>query len=119
MGSYLDGAWYPVGGSGVFAREFARAITAAGGELRVKAEVAGVRVDDRRVLGVTLADNEKARILGPDGLYQRLVAGAGQKACRSQFEFVRLAAESAETIARPVDGRTRFPKVKLAPRPFV
>jgi len=56
MASYFDGAWYPVGGSGVFAQEFARSITAAGGELRVKAQVATIRVDDRRVLGVTLAD---------------------------------------------------------------
>jgi len=56
MGSYLDGAWYPVGGSGVFATEFARTITAAGGELRAGAEVAQVRIEDRRVLGVTLAD---------------------------------------------------------------
>lgn len=56
MGSYLDGAWYPVGGSQVLATEFARTITAAGGELRAKAEVAQVRVEDRRVRGVTLAD---------------------------------------------------------------
>ncbi|HEY5914625.1 MAG TPA: polyphosphate kinase 1 [Verrucomicrobiae bacterium] len=72
----------------------------------------------KQILGITLADNKKARILGPDGSYQQLVPGAGRKACRSQFEFVRLAAESADTAARPVDGRTRFPKVKLAPRPF-
>ena len=56
MGSYLDGAWYPLGGSGAFAREFARTITAAGGELRTKAEVAQVRVEDGRVHGVTLTD---------------------------------------------------------------
>jgi len=56
MGSYLDGAWYPVGGSGVFATEFARTITEAGGELHAGAEVATVRIEDRRVLGVTLAD---------------------------------------------------------------
>ena len=56
MGSYFDGAWYPVGGSGVFATEFARTITAAGGELRTRAEVAHVRVEDRRVQGVTLVD---------------------------------------------------------------
>jgi phytoene dehydrogenase-like protein len=56
MGSYLDGAWYPVGGAGAFAREFGRAITAAGGEVRTRAEVAAVRVEDERVVGVTLAD---------------------------------------------------------------
>jgi all-trans-retinol 13,14-reductase len=56
MGSYLDGAWYPIGGSGVFAREFAQTITAAGGELRAGAEVVDVRVVDRCVQGVTLAN---------------------------------------------------------------
>jgi phytoene dehydrogenase-like protein len=58
MSSYLDGAWYPVGGSGVFAREFGETIRAAGGALRTHADVAQVRVADRRVLGVTLANGE-------------------------------------------------------------
>jgi all-trans-retinol 13,14-reductase len=52
---YFDGAWYPVGGSGSFAREFGRTISEAGGELRTGAEVTAIRVQDRRTLGVTLA----------------------------------------------------------------
>jgi all-trans-retinol 13,14-reductase len=51
-----DGAWYPVGGSAVFAEQFARTIEAAGGELRASAEVEAVRVSDERVQGVTLAN---------------------------------------------------------------
>jgi len=58
MSSYLDGAWYPVGGSGVFADTFAQSVQAAGGELRTGAEVAAIRVDDGRVQGVTLAGGE-------------------------------------------------------------
>ncbi len=54
--SYFDGAWYPVGGSGSFAREFGRSIVEAGGEIRTSAEVAAIRVRDQRTLGVTLAD---------------------------------------------------------------
>lgn len=56
MSSYFDGAWYPLGGSGVFARALAEPVTAAGGELRTGAEVAAIRVEDGRVRGVTLAN---------------------------------------------------------------
>ncbi len=58
MSSYLDGAWYPVGGSGVFAEALAAPVRAAGGELRANAEVTAIRVGDDRVQGVTLASGE-------------------------------------------------------------
>jgi phytoene dehydrogenase-like protein len=58
MSHYLDGAWFPVGGSASFAREFGRSIVAAGGALRTGAEVSAVRCAGQRVLGVTLADGE-------------------------------------------------------------
>jgi all-trans-retinol 13,14-reductase len=53
---YLDGAWYPVGGSARFAHDFGTAIEAAGGALRTSAEVAAIRVAERRAIGVALAD---------------------------------------------------------------
>lgn len=56
---YLDGAWYPVGGSACFARELARTIEAAGGRVRTSAEVAAIRVAQQRVVGVTLATAER------------------------------------------------------------
>ena len=56
--SYLDGAWYPVGGSSVFARELGRTIEAAGGEIRTGAEVIRVDVEQRRVTGVDLRSGE-------------------------------------------------------------
>jgi phytoene dehydrogenase-like protein len=56
--SYLDGAWYPVGGSAVFARELGRTIGEAGGEIRMRAEVAGITVQNRRVAGVRLRSGE-------------------------------------------------------------
>jgi len=58
MSSYFDGAWYPVGGSQVFAEAFGAAIRARGGELRGGAAVATIRVTDGRVQGVTLASGE-------------------------------------------------------------
>lgn len=59
MSSYLDGAWYPVGGSGVFAEALAQPVRAADGELRTGAEVTAIRVSGDRVQGVTLASGEK------------------------------------------------------------
>ena len=55
MSSYFDGAWYPVGGSGVFAEAFGQAVRAGGGELRASEPVAAIRVSEGRVQGVTLA----------------------------------------------------------------
>jgi all-trans-retinol 13,14-reductase len=52
---YLDGAWYPVGGSGVFVDAILPVIQAAGGRLLVNAEVAGIAVEDNRVVGVRMA----------------------------------------------------------------
>jgi len=58
MSHYLDGAWYPAGGSASFAREFGRSITAAGGEIRTGAEVTAVHCERQRVRGLTLASGE-------------------------------------------------------------
>jgi all-trans-retinol 13,14-reductase len=54
--SYLEGAWYPVGGSRTFASAFGEAIRAAGGETRTNSPAARIRAVDGRVQGVTLAD---------------------------------------------------------------
>jgi all-trans-retinol 13,14-reductase len=59
MSSYFDGAWYPVGGSGMFAAAFAEAIDSAGGASRTDASVAEIRVQDGRVQGVTLDSGER------------------------------------------------------------
>jgi len=57
--SYLDGAWYPVGGSGVFAQELGRTVGEAGGEVRTDCEVTAILVEARRVTGVQLRSGEK------------------------------------------------------------
>jgi all-trans-retinol 13,14-reductase len=58
MHHYFDGAWFPVGGSAVFAREFGRTIQSAGGTIRTNAAVTRIRVRNGRAEGVTLADGE-------------------------------------------------------------
>jgi phytoene dehydrogenase-like protein len=52
---YLDGAWFPVGGAGEFARTLGATITAAGGQIQTEAEVSALRVSAQRVRGVQLA----------------------------------------------------------------
>jgi all-trans-retinol 13,14-reductase len=59
MRHYLDGAWYPVGGSAGFAQELGRTVTEAGGAVRTQAEVAAIRVAEGRAAGVTLASGER------------------------------------------------------------
>lgn len=58
MGGYFDGAYYPVGGPAAFAETLGATIRAAGGELRTRAAVAGIRVAGGRAAGVRLASGE-------------------------------------------------------------
>jgi polyphosphate kinase len=47
------------------------------------------------VLANSLADNVKARELGPDGIYRRVVPADGEPLVRSQERFLQIAAENA------------------------
>jgi polyphosphate kinase len=67
----------------------------------------------REILGVTLADNTKARLLGADGIYRRAKVPAGGKPRRSQLEFMALALPQKVEKAKE-----KFPRVELAARPF-
>ncbi|MBI4515066.1 MAG: NAD(P)/FAD-dependent oxidoreductase [Deltaproteobacteria bacterium] len=52
---YMRGAFYPAGGGQVIAARLVEAIRAYGGEVRTRARVGQVRVENGRVAGVTLA----------------------------------------------------------------
>jgi polyphosphate kinase len=67
----------------------------------------------REILGVTLADNTKARFLGPDGVYRRAKTAAGEKSHRSQTEFIALAVPKATEKAKE-----KLVRVELAASPF-
>jgi polyphosphate kinase len=58
------------------------------------------------ILGVTLMDNVKARQLGPDGLYHRVVAAPGEPLIRSQIEFQNMAKELADDVILGSSGVT-------------
>ncbi|MFI5396146.1 MAG: phytoene desaturase family protein [Candidatus Binatia bacterium] len=55
---YMRGAFYPEGGGQVIAARLIEAIRAYGGEVRTRAPVERVRIENGRVAGVTLAKGE-------------------------------------------------------------
>ncbi|HEY4185304.1 MAG TPA: polyphosphate kinase 1 [Polyangia bacterium] len=76
----------------------------------------------KEVLGISLADNVKARRLGPDGSYHRPVVDEKTPRLRSQVRFMELAREKAQAgpgIAGPATGgfvvRTTAPGVVRGP----
>ena len=73
----------------------------------------------REILGLALADNTRAHILGTDGSYRRVRVGPQESRHRSQAAFMRLAnvGELGVGAARE-NRRSRYPKVKKAPRPW-
>ncbi len=70
------------------------------------------------LLALPLVDNTRARILQPDGTYRVPARTTAAKPRRSQFEFVALAANGGPHHGRPTRVKGKFPRVKLAPRPF-
>ena len=67
----------------------------------------------REILGVTTADNTKARQLGPDGIYRRVERAGGETPHRSQQDFINMAAP------KPVKAvEEKFPGVELVSPPF-
>jgi polyphosphate kinase len=65
------------------------------------------------ILRVSLADNTKARFLGPDGVYRRAKVVSGEPHRRSQTDFVALAAP--KTAEKTKD---KLPRMTLASSPF-
>jgi polyphosphate kinase len=65
------------------------------------------------ILRVSLADNTKARFLGPDGLYRRAQLAPGEKPRRSQTDFIALAAPKTAEKAKE-----KLPRMTLAASPF-
>jgi polyphosphate kinase len=57
----------------------------------------------REILSISLGDNEKARVLMPDGSYRR-VSAADQQPLRSQQRFLELAQQNAARRASTTDG---------------
>ncbi|MBS1153318.1 MAG: All-trans-retinol 13,14-reductase [Myxococcaceae bacterium] len=58
---YIQGAWYPAGGSAAIARAFAPVIEQAGGVLCHSAEVETILIEKGRAVGVRLTDGAELR----------------------------------------------------------
>jgi polyphosphate kinase len=67
----------------------------------------------REILGITLADNTKARVLGADGVYRRAEIPAGTTPRRRQMDFIALTAP--KPAAKEPE---KYPRVEVSPRPF-
>jgi polyphosphate kinase len=71
----------------------------------------------RELLDTVLADNVKARVLQPDGSYQRLKPKRGGPLVRSQAEFIRLVSNGAAPKGKSTKEKPRTPAVKLRQQP--
>ncbi len=85
---YLDGGYYPLGGSFSIPRAFVKALNRAGGEIRLNSRVKRILLERKKVLGVELETGEQIRagvvisnadpgvtfgkLIGPENLPSRL-----------------------------------------------
>jgi polyphosphate kinase len=72
----------------------------------------------REILGLTLADNQKARMLSRDGSYYRALLTKGDQPRRSQAEFMQLAGSDNFPTGKRPKTRMKYPRVALKPSPF-
>jgi polyphosphate kinase len=72
----------------------------------------------KEILTTSLAENIKARVLLNDGTYVRAQLNDGEKRVRSQFELIARARAEEQGVARSLQAKTKYPRVKLAPSPF-
>ncbi len=65
----------------------------------------------REILATSLADNTKARLLLPDGSYQRIVPEPGKPVVRSQEKFLEIAAQNVARRVEEAKSSTTVPVV--------
>jgi len=58
---YLDGGYYPLGGSYIIPRAFVRALKRAGGEIKLKTRVNKILLEGHKVVGVKLENGQEIR----------------------------------------------------------
>ena len=69
------------------------------------------------LLDLPLSDNLKARLLQADGSYVGSAPAPGAKPCRSQHEYIALAAGERSNLHPPRRAKPRYPPVQILPRP--
>ncbi|MBS1148659.1 MAG: phytoene dehydrogenase [Myxococcaceae bacterium] len=58
---YLEGAWYPKGGGSAMPKALTRALTRAGGVIKLETRVDQILLENKRAIGVKLADGTEIR----------------------------------------------------------
>lgn len=101
LGSFDDGAYYPVGGPAVFAAALGETITRAGGELRTQAQVRAIRVEGGRAVGVRLANGEclDAPVVISDMGARNTVAALPQDAASAWRDAIARLASSTSYVS--------------------
>jgi len=69
-------------------------------------------------LAISLADNAKARWLQAEGSYRRSTTVPRDTSRRSQSQFLALTGADEDPPRKALNGKSRYPQVRLAPSPF-
>ena len=77
VGHYMNGAWFPRGGSGQISRMIEEKIRANGGEIRVSQSVEEIRVENGRAVGVRVTDTSGAHSVTYEERAPIIVSGVG------------------------------------------
>lgn len=118
---YLNGAWYPEGGSGVIAESAQRVIESMGGRLLVNHEVQQIVVENGRAIGVDVRVNGKssairfnARLIVSDAgawnTFQKLLAQSIKLPIRDELKDLVSTEFPAATTATLYLGLNRDPR---------
>jgi len=77
VGHYMNGAWFPRGGSGQISRMIEEKIRANGGEIRVSQSVEEILVENDRAVGVRVTDTSGAQPVTYEERAPIIVSGVG------------------------------------------
>ena len=79
VGHYMDGAWFPRGGSAQIARMIEKGITSAGGRIRLGQDVEEILVEDGAAVGVRVTDHSGAVPLTYEERAPIIISGIGAR----------------------------------------
>ena len=111
VGHYMNGAWFPQGGSGQISRMIEEKIRANRGEIRVSQSVEEILVENDRAVGVRVTDTSGAQPVTYEERAPIIVSGAGasetyNRLLPAQGRTGKLTKPIRESIARMGNGGT-------------
>ena len=79
VGHYMNGAWFPSGGSAQIARMIEKGITSAGGRIRLGQDVEEILVEDGAAVGVRVTDHSGAQPVSYEERAPIIISGIGAR----------------------------------------